>query len=92
MRFSAAVDVYVQEMFAEGRFNSPATEENYRATLAKHAEDVGNRDPKLTNRDDVKGDAPGVLRLPRGGGRDSDRACESVPPGVAQLAGGDEEP
>lgn len=54
MRFTAAVDLYVSEMAAEGRFNSAKTEATYRATLLKHAEDVSNRDPKLTNRDDVK--------------------------------------
>ncbi len=54
MRFTAAIDVYVSEMLAEGRFNSPKTEAAYRATLEKHAEDVGNRDPRKTGRDDVK--------------------------------------
>lgn len=54
MRFTAAIDVFVQEMTAEGRFNSPKTEATYRATLAKHADDVGNRDPSKTGRDDVK--------------------------------------
>lgn len=53
MRFTAATDQFVREMFAEGRFNSPKTEESYRATLSLHAEDVRNRDPRTTNRDDV---------------------------------------
>lgn len=54
MRFTAAIDVYVEEMFAAGRFNSRKTEDTYRATLLKHAEDVGNRDPRKVGRDDVK--------------------------------------
>lgn len=54
MRFSAAIDEYVAEKFSEGTFNSPKTEATYRATLLKHAEDVGNRDPSKTSRDDVK--------------------------------------
>lgn len=53
MRFSAAIDEYVADMHAEGRFNSALTERSYRHTLGLHAEDVGNRDPKLTGRDDV---------------------------------------
>lgn len=37
-----------------GRINSPATERDYRGTLRAHALDVSNRDPRSTNRDDVK--------------------------------------
>lgn len=54
MRMTQAIDLFVEEMTAEGRFNSPATEASYRATLMKHAEDVGNRDPRKVGRDDVK--------------------------------------
>jgi site-specific recombinase XerD len=54
MRFSKAIDVYVADMRAAGRFNSDRTEVAYRATLGCHAEDVSNRDPSKTNRDDVK--------------------------------------
>ena len=53
MRFSAAVDEYVADMHAEGRFNSALTERSYRHTLSLHAEDVGNRDPAKTGREDA---------------------------------------
>lgn len=52
MRFSEAVDLFVADMVADGRFNSPLTERSYRDTLTRHADDVGNRDPRLTGRDD----------------------------------------
>lgn len=51
---STAIDEFVAAMFADGRFTSERTERSYRWTLAKHAEDVGNRDPRKTGRDDVK--------------------------------------
>lgn len=54
MRFMSAIDAFVSDMAAEGRFNSPRSEVSYRATLMRHAEDVDNRDPRYTNRDDVK--------------------------------------
>jgi site-specific recombinase XerD len=53
VRFIRAIDLYVSDMVAEGRFNSAATERSYRATLRLHAQDVGNRDPSKTGRDDV---------------------------------------
>ena len=53
MRFTAAIDLYVQDMWADGRFNSELTERHYRRTLGWHADDVGNRDPRTTSRDDV---------------------------------------
>lgn len=53
MRMSEAVDSYVFDMVADGRFNSAETEKSYRACLTLHAEDVANRDPRLTGRDDV---------------------------------------
>lgn len=53
MRFSAAIDQYCEDMHAEGRFNSALTERSYRHTLSLHAEDVGNRDPAKTGRDDA---------------------------------------
>lgn len=52
MRMSAAIDVFCEDMWAEGRFTSPKTEESYRNTLACHADDVGNRDPSKTGRED----------------------------------------
>jgi integrase/recombinase XerD len=54
VRFSRAVDLYVADQRAEGRINSPNTEREYRGALDRHGEDVGNRDPAYTNRDDVK--------------------------------------
>jgi hypothetical protein len=54
MRFSEAVDAYVRDQWATGRFNSAITEKGYRYSLGCHAEDVSNRDPRTTNRDDVK--------------------------------------
>ncbi len=41
-------------MRLQGRINSPATERDYRGALKAHAEDVANRDPRYTNREDVK--------------------------------------
>jgi site-specific recombinase XerD len=54
LTFRHAIDVYVADMRAQGRINSPNTERDYRITLDAHADDVTNRDPRLTNRDDVK--------------------------------------
>jgi integrase len=54
MRLSAAIDSYLADMRAQGRVNSPATERDYRYCLDRHAEDVDNRDPRYTNRNDVK--------------------------------------
>jgi integrase len=54
VRFSERVDQYVQDQFATGRFNSPVTERDYRYTLGKFAEHVGNRDPRTIGRDEVK--------------------------------------
>lgn len=54
MRFTAAVDTFVAEMWADGRFTSELTERSYRGTLSLHAEDVGNRDPSKVGREDVK--------------------------------------
>ena len=54
VRLSQAIDLFVVDQRAEGRINSPNTEREYRGTLNKHAEDVDNRDPAYTNREDVK--------------------------------------
>jgi site-specific recombinase XerD len=54
VRFDVAIDEYFADMRAEGRITSDSTVRNYRAALEKHAEDIGNRDPRYTNRDDVK--------------------------------------
>ena len=55
VRFSRAIDLYLDDQRAEGRINSPNTERDYRATLDRHGEDVDNRDPAYTNRDDSNG-------------------------------------
>jgi integrase len=54
VKFSHAVDVYIADMRSQGRINSPSTERGYRGCLDAHGEDVANRDPRTTNRDDVK--------------------------------------
>lgn len=54
VRMSRAIDVFIGDMRAEGRINSPNTEREYRGTLMCHAEDVDNRDPSYTHRGDVK--------------------------------------
>ncbi len=54
VRFVRAIDLYIDGQRAEGRINSHHTEREYRYVLARHADDVDNRDPAYTNRDDVK--------------------------------------
>lgn len=54
MKLTQAVNVYIDDMKAEGRINSPRTERAYWDCLVLHAEDVGNRDPRTVNRDDIK--------------------------------------
>lgn len=54
MRFADATDQFVRDMRAQGRMNSDATEVSYRACLNRHADVVGNRDPRYVGRDDVK--------------------------------------
>jgi integrase/recombinase XerD len=54
VRFSVAVDTFLADMAAQGRINSRGSEEAYRKTLLCHAEDVLNRDPRYTGREDVK--------------------------------------
>ena len=54
MKFTSAIDAFIADAKAEGQINSPRTETSYRHALACHAEDVDNRDPRSTNRDDVK--------------------------------------
>lgn len=54
MKLTSAIDLFIGDMRSQGRINSPATERDYRGALLAHAEDVGNRDPRKTNRDDVK--------------------------------------
>lgn len=54
MKLTAVIDMYLEDMRAQGRINSDVSERSYRDTLVWHAEDVSNRDPRYTNRDDVK--------------------------------------
>jgi integrase/recombinase XerD len=54
VRFRDAIEQYVVDMRSQGRLNSPSSERGYRSTLDAHAEDVGNRDPGKTGREDVK--------------------------------------
>lgn len=54
MQFDVAIDRFVADMRLAGRINSPATERDYRGTLYQHLKDIGNRDPRLTGREDVK--------------------------------------
>lgn len=54
MRFSAAIDLFIGDMKAQGRLNSPSSERSYRHALDAHAQDVNNRDPAKTGREDVK--------------------------------------
>lgn len=54
MKFSRAIDMWIDDMWSSGRITSPRTERTYRSTLVAHADDVGNRDPRTVGRDDVK--------------------------------------
>jgi integrase/recombinase XerC len=54
MNFAEAIDAFVADKRTQGRIGSPATERSYRSTLARHCEDVGNRDPRYVGREGVK--------------------------------------
>lgn len=54
MQFAVAVDRYIADMRIEGRITSDRTEEGYRHVLRCHGEDVSNRDPRTTGREDCK--------------------------------------
>ena len=51
---TTAISLYIEDMKAERRINTMRTEQSYWDCLRLHAEDVGNRDPRATNRNDVK--------------------------------------
>jgi integrase/recombinase XerD len=55
MRFDQAIDLFIADLQAQGRLNSPASVVGYRSTLVAHGQDVGNRDPGYVGREDVKG-------------------------------------
>jgi hypothetical protein len=54
VRFSVAIDLFIADWRSEGRINSERTERSYRGVLHPHADDVGNRPPNATGREDVK--------------------------------------
>lgn len=54
MKFTRAIDLFIVDMRAYKRINSNETETAYRHCLGAHCDDVANRDPTLTGRDDVK--------------------------------------
>ena len=54
MRMGDAINSYLADMRSEGWIKSNATEVLYYGVLKLHAADVNNRDPRTTNRSDVK--------------------------------------
>ena len=54
MRLTTAIDEFLADKRSAGQINSARTEASYRSRLECHAEDVRDRDPRTTNRDDVK--------------------------------------
>lgn len=54
MKLRDAIDAFIADAKAEGRINSRNTELAYRHVLELHADDVGNRDPAKTGKEDVK--------------------------------------
>ena len=54
MKFGAAIDDYIADMQSQGRITSENTIRAYRECLNVHADDVSNRDPAKTGRDDIK--------------------------------------
>jgi integrase len=54
MKFSAGIDDYLRDRRALGYINSDRTERDYRIVLTAHADDVQNRDPGKTSKEDVK--------------------------------------
>jgi len=54
MKFNDAIDDYIRDMRSAGRIRSDRTVDLYRSVLWAHSEDVGNRDPRKTGREDCK--------------------------------------
>jgi site-specific recombinase XerD len=54
MKFADAIDEYIADKQREGRLNSHNSIHAYRACLEHHCDDVNNRDPAKTGRNDVK--------------------------------------
>ena len=72
MKFRDAIDQYISDMRSEGRISSDRTVRSYRHTLERHADDVENRDPALTHREDVK------RTLKRWPNPNTQRTCRSI--------------
>lgn len=54
MKLTVAINMFLDDMKAEGRINSPRSERAYWDCLVLHAQDVGNRDPRSVGREDIK--------------------------------------
>jgi integrase len=54
MTFRQAIDEFMRDQQSAGRINSEPTRKRYLHTLWAHADDVDNRSPHTTNRNDVK--------------------------------------
>lgn len=56
VKHAKAIDLYIREQWADGRFNSPRTERDYRATLARHAniaQQAGHPTVQAADRQDI---------------------------------------
>lgn len=54
MKFADAIDAYIKDMWVQARITSESSDRSYRGALYPHCDDVDNRDPRKTGRDDVK--------------------------------------
>ena len=54
LRMDEAIDEYFRDKLDAGQINSPRTVRSYRSRLECHMDDIDNRDPRYTTRDDVK--------------------------------------
>lgn len=54
MRFADAIDQYIADKRREGRLNSDNSINAYRTCLEAHCDDINNRDPAKTGRQDIK--------------------------------------
>ena len=54
MKFNLAIDLYVADMRSQGRLTSDSSERAYRDTLYLLGDEIGNRDPRTINRNEVK--------------------------------------
>lgn len=72
MTFNEAIDLYIDDMRAQGRMTSDRTERSYRSVLGKHCEDIANRDPRTIGRDQIK---TTLRRWPK---PNSQRVCRAI--------------